>query len=256
MPINSILKHYLTYSLLLSATSYSQTIEAGMVTIPGGTFIMGKESESGANFSPAHLVEITAFHMDQYKVTNQEYAEFCTATGHRLPEFWNVDVFRCGEDYPTYPVVGISWYDASKYAQWAGKRLPTEAEWEYAARGGLAGKEYPNGDNWDKKTPVNQPGSWVNWIEPVGQFEPNGFGLHDIAGNAWEWTADRYAGDYYAHSPKTDPPGPEKGTSRVIRSGSWHSGPGCKKVYYRKGMSANWVDFAIGFRCVKDVYSE
>lgn len=230
--------------------------ETGMVVIPGGEFSMGKSSISKTNYKPRHQVILDSFLIDRHEVTNGEYLQFCTATDHRLPEFWNVDIFRCGEKYTNYPVVGVNWSDATKYAKWAGKRLPTEAEWEYAARGGLTGKDYPNGNDWNKSSPANQPGNWINRIEPVGQFEANGFGLHDMAGNVWEWTADNYEGDYYSTSPKINPPGPDHGTGRVIRGGSWHSGPGCKKVYYRSSMSANWVDFAIGFRCVRDIDSE
>jgi len=230
--------------------------EEGMVVIPGGEFTMGKNSISNANYNPAHQVTLDSFLIDRHEVTNGEYLRFCTATSHRLPEFWNVEIFRCGEQYTDYPVVGVSWYDANEFAKWTGKRLPTEAEWEYAARGGLVGKEYPNGDDWSKKITPNEPGSWINRIGPVEQYEPNGYGLYDMACNVWEWTADRYAENYYSTSPEINPPGPDKGTGRVIRSGSWHSGPGCKKVYYRKGLSGNWVDFALGFRCVKDIDSE
>lgn len=242
--------------ILIMITNPISGQETGMVVIPGGIFTMGKNSISKANYKPAHQVTLDSFLIDRYEVTNSEYLRFCTATEHRLPEFWNVDIFRCGEKYADYPVVGVSWSDADKYAEWASKRLPTEAEWEYAARGGLVGKEYPNGNNWDKSSSANLPGNWTNRIEPVGQFEANGFGLHDMAGNVWEWTADHYVGDYYSISPEINPPGPDKGTGRVIRGGSWHSGPGCKKVYYRSSMSANWVDFAIGFRCVKDIEEE
>lgn len=231
-------------------TIEAQTPDSNMVLIPGGEFMMGKDSDRGFDFNPAHRVVIDSFLMDRYEVTNAEYYRFCQETGHRLPEFWNMDLFRCGEKYPDYPVVGVSWYDAIKYAEWAGKRLPTEAEWEYAARGGLKDMEYPLGNTWEKKRKINQSGEWLNRTDQVKNDEPNGFGLYHMAGNVWEWTADAYSEDYYKTSLSDNPAGPATGFNRVIRSGSWHSGAMCKKVYYRKGLPSNWVDFAVGFRCV------
>ena len=229
-----------------------QENDSSMVLIAGGEFIMGQDSDRPGDFSPAHPVKVNAFYMDKREVTNKQYFTFCQETGYKLPEFWNTEPFRCGEGYPDNPVVGISWFDAMKYAGWAGKRLPTEAEWEYAARGGLVDKEFPNGNSPDGDRVTNEPGSWINLTHPVGTFPENGFGLFDMSGNAWEWVADSYDEDYYKKSPVENPAGPEKSMFRVIRGGSWHSGNMCKKVYYRKGLSPGWVDFAVGFRCVKD----
>jgi len=117
---------------------------AEVVLVPGGEFLMGSDSER--DHSPVHKVYVDSFYMDKYEVINAQYLRFCEATGHRLPEFWGMDGFRCGPDYLNHPVVGVSWRDAVAYAAWCGKRLPTEAEWEYAARGGLVGMNYPNGD--------------------------------------------------------------------------------------------------------------
>ena len=105
-----------------------------VVLVPGGEFPMGSDSEG--DHSPVHKVHVDSFYMDKYEVTNAQYLRFCEATGHRLPEFWGMEGFRCGPDYPNHPVVTVSWYDATEYAKWCGKRLPTEAEWEYAAREG------------------------------------------------------------------------------------------------------------------------
>lgn len=226
---------------------------SSMVLIPAGEFTMGKDSEKGYDFSPAHKVIIDSFYMDSYEVTNGEYLKFCKKTGHRLPEFWNMDIFRSGEAYPDYPVVGISWSDAKMYAEWAGKRLPTEAEWEYAARGDLTDNEYPNGNKWTRQKQKQDSSTWTNLILPVKQYEPNGYGLFDMDGNVWEWVADRYDEYYYEVSPEDNPTGPTNRNNRVIRGGSWHSGPMCKRVYYRKGLPGNWCDFAVGFRCVKDI---
>ncbi|MFC2079874.1 formylglycine-generating enzyme family protein [Bacteroidota bacterium] len=245
----------LIFILLFSKGVYAQSDSFdSMVLIPSGDFIMGKNTKPGGDFSPAHKISVDSFYMDLHEVTNGEYLEFCNQTAHKLPEFWNVDIFRCGDNYLEYPVVGINWYDARTYAKWAGKRLPTEAEWEYAARGGLENNEFPNGNEWSIPIRRNDSiGHWENLIVKVASFKPNGFGLYDMGGNVWEWVNDIYQHNYYRTSPIINPKGPENGTNRVIRGGSWHSGKMCHKVYYRKGLTTNWVDFAVGFRCVKDI---
>jgi len=250
------MKSRLIYCLLILGLSVvsvtGQESDTSMVLIPGGEFMMGKDSDRGFNFSPAHKVKVDSFFMDIHEVTNAEYLRFCQETGYKLPEFWNTDRFNSGEDYMNYPVIGVNWFDACKYAEWAGKRLPTEAEWEYAARGGLIDNEYPNGNTWTKARAKQDSTGWQNLTEPVGMYEPNAYGLFDMGGNVWEWTNDSYSEDYYEESETDNPKGPEKGSNRVIRSGSWHSGAMCKKVYFRKGLPGNWCDFAVGFRCVRD----
>ncbi len=227
-----------------------------LVLIPAGEFLMGADSER--DHSPAHKVYIDSFYMDRYEVTNAHYLRFCEARGHRLPEFWGIDRFRSGPDYLDYPVVGVSWYEAVEYAAWCGKRLPTEAEWEYAARGGLAGKQYPHGDKLepsDGNFNKSQKGGPVE----VGSYPANGYGLHDMQGNVVEWVLDYYDANYYASSPIENPTGPqpeelrpEPVRFRVMRGGGWHSGPYCNRVYYRNALPANWVDFNVGFRCARD----
>jgi iron(II)-dependent oxidoreductase len=229
----------------------SQKPDGSMVLIPAGEFIMGKNSATPSDWQPEHPIKVDSLYMDKYEVTNQQYYNFCIATKSPLPQFWGIKEFRSGTDFPDYPVVGVSYFDAEKYARWSGKRLPTEAEWEYAARGGLVGKNFPFGDLIDT-TKVNF-GKLHKGILKVGTYPPNGFGLYDITGNVWEWTSDFYGSDYYANSPAENPTGPEKGRFKVIRGGSWHSGPMCVQTYYRNGLSPSWVDFAVGFRCVKDI---
>ncbi len=244
-----------TFLVFLSfdITAQSAHEPEGMVLIPSGEFLMGKDIQNGLGFSPAHKVKIDSFYLDAFEVTNREYLQFCLETGHTLPEFWNTDIFKSGENFPDYPVIGVNWFDAQKYAEWAGKRLPTEAEWEYAARGGLIDMDFPNGNEWTKERAKQEGKGWKNLIEPVGKYDPNGYGLYDMSGNVWEWVNDRHSETYYAVSEYDNPKGPESGTNRVIRSGSWHSGKMCKKVYYRKGLISNWSDFAVGFRCAKGV---
>ena len=211
---------------------------------------MGKEEQGDC--SPVHKVLVDSFYMDKCEVTNSQYAKFCEETGRHLPEFWGMKGFNSGVDFPNHPVVGISWIDARDYADWAGKRLPTEAEWEYAARGGLVGKNYPNGDQLDS-TLANYSLAGVDATAPVGSYPANGYGLYDMVGNVCEWLSDYYAADYYQTSDRENPRGPEDGKFKVIRGASWHSGPGCNRVYYRSALQSNWVDFGVGFRCVKDV---
>jgi sulfatase modifying factor 1 len=228
-----------------------QSQEKDMVLIPSGEFIMGKNSSNPTDWQPEHKVMITAFYMDKCEVTNKQYYEFCINTKTPLPYFWGMAEFRSGMAYPDYPVVGVSYFEADKYSKWAGKRLPTEAEWEYAARGGLINKNYPWGDEIDSAK-VNY-GRKYKGILKAGTFQPNAFGLYDIGGNVWEWTSDNYDSEYYAVSPSQDPKGPERGRFKVIRGGSWHSGAMCIQVYYRNGLSPGWIDFGVGFRCVKNL---
>lgn len=223
------------------------------VLIPGGEFLMGSDWEG--DHHPAHRVYIDAFYLDKHEVTNAEYLTFCQVTGHRLPEFWGMSGFRCGPDYPNHPVIGVSWYDATLYAEWCGKRLPTEAEWEYAARGGLAGMSFPNGETL-QPSDGNYKESDKGGPVAVGSYPPNGFNIHDMQGNVVEWVWDFYGSDYYSSSPAANPHGPEHGRFRVIRGGGWHSGASCNRVYYRNALPPNWVDFNVGFRCAKDLTHE
>jgi hypothetical protein len=123
------------------------------------------------------LVHIDAFYVDKFEVTNAQYLASCEDAGWRLPECWGMEAFHSTLDFPNHPVVGVSWSDAKAYAEWAGKRLPTEAEWEYAARGGLVGMIYPNGDTINP-TLANYRWSGIGGTVSVGSYLPNGFGLH------------------------------------------------------------------------------
>ena len=231
-----------------------KVVDEEMVLIPAGSFEMGdskNEPEGWMESSrPVHTVQLDAFHMDVHEVTVGQYKQFVSATGHRSRPDW----LRNYSPTDTHPVVGVSWNDATAYAQWAGKRLPTEAEWEYAARGGLSGKRYPWGDEiiHDDANYIGTGGKdqWDGTTAPVGSFKPNGYGLHDMAGNVWEWCADRYGWNYYATSSLKNPKGPDTGIWRVLRGGSWDYDANGLRAAYRDGLNPTDTNFNGGFRCV------
>ncbi len=227
----------------------------GMVLIPAGWFLMGSpEGVGGSDEHPQHKVWVDAFWIDRYEVTNAQYEKFMKATGHSVPEFWNDDDFN----KPEHPVVGVSWDDAVAYAQWAGKRLPTEAEWEKAARGGLVGKRYPWGDgisHYNANFEGTEGRDRWNGTSPVGSFPPNRYGLYDMAGNAWEWCADWYGYNYYSSSPERNPKGPNIGKLRSLRGGGWGYNPDHVRVASRRycyGRPMYTVNH-LGFRCAGNV---
>jgi len=272
--------------------SDSKPISAEMVLIKGGDFLMGSNDEM-ENESPVHKVSIKSFLMDRNEVTVKEFEEFVKATNYlteaekfgwsavfdlKIGEWKRVDGANWqnpdGEGQkplPNEPVTQISWNDANKYAKWAGKRLPSEAEWEFSARGGLSGKKYAWGDTlrpngvpvanwWQGSFPAK------NTLEddflkrsPVGSFESNSYGLHDMAGNVWEWTSDWYDDAYYHKSPINNPKGVDLGTERSIRGGSWMCAENFCSNYRVAARSQATPDSAmnnLGFRCVKDISNE
>lgn len=215
-----------------------------MVLIPAGEFQMGAGAAS-------HVVYLDAFYMDKYEVTNAQYKKFIDATGHRAATYLNY----VGFDAPDQPVVGLNWDDAEAYCQWAGKRLPTEAEWEKAARGGLRGKKYPSGDEiTHDDANYFSTGGRDKWMSaaPVGSFAPNGYGLYDVAGNVWEWCADWHDENYYSTSPKRNPKGPDSGKGRVLRGGSWSLYPDYLLVSKRYSRSPVYMGNDMGFRCAQN----
>ncbi len=192
-----------------------------MVPIPGGEFLMG-QADGRDEEKPVHRVRVSAFRLGRCQVTNAEYDEFRHATGRAMT------AFRAQPDFsgPAQPVVGVSWFDAVAYCDWLSAqsggrvRLPTEAEWEFAARGGMAQRLYPWGDQ-----PVFERAEyhtrWARAPEPVATAAPNAFGLFDMCENVHEWCTDWYDPGYYTVSPAEDPQGPAAGTRRASRGGAW-----------------------------------
>ena len=246
----------------------------GMVLIPAGEFQMGSnDPEAQSDEQPVHRVYVDAFFMDETEVTNVEYQKFVRANprwGKRsidgafhdggYLDHWNGDNYPIGKE--NHPVVYVSWYAAMAYAIWVEKRLPTEAEWEYAARGGLRGQKYPwRGDVIDRGR-ANY-GNNIRDTTAVRRYPPNGYGLYDMAGNVWEWCLDEYDAGFYARSPRDNPlsGGPSVDwiisnftgvkTSRVLRGGSWYLGPRGLRVARRGRSSPASTDSDSVFRCAR-----
>jgi formylglycine-generating enzyme required for sulfatase activity len=238
--------------------------EIVMVYVPGGTFDMGRTKGAGDE-QPVHDVTLDGFWLDQTEVTNAQFVAFLNEEGNqeeggvtwldvdeaRLIELSGGE-FQLQSVYADHPVFEVSWYGAKTYCEWAGARLPTEAEWEYAARG-PEGYTYPWG-NTSPTCDLVQYGSCSGWTVPVGTF-PDGAswcGALDMAGNVWEWVADWYDADYYERSPSENPIGPEDGSSKVLRGGSFPVSRRNVRGTTRDGASPNTRHFTVGFRCARD----
>jgi formylglycine-generating enzyme required for sulfatase activity len=238
----------------------------GMVLIPAGSFQMGS-NDGELDEKPVHTVYISKFWMDKYEVTNGEYKKCVDGGSCRAPsdsKSYTRSSYYGDSQYENYPVNNVSWDDARNYCSWKGKRLPTEAEWEYAARGGLRGARYPNGDNincsdanfarWSgagDNSICKDSGGKDNDTHTVGSHVANGYGLYDMAGNVWEWVSDWYNANYYKNNPSRDPQGPSNGEYRVVRGGSWASDSLIFRVSYRNRNTATFWDYGYGFRCAR-----
>ena len=261
-----------------------------MVRVPGGSFQMG--TDDGRWFEgPPHRVEVESFFLDRREVENRQFAQFVEKTGYvtEAEKLGWAAVFKPeehrwtrveGADWrhpegPTsslegrehHPVVHVSWNDARAYATWAGKRLPTEAEWEWAARAGQDETVYPWGselapggehraNTWQGPFPARDEGADGHTaIAPTGQYPKNDRGLYDMAGNVWEWTADRYAPYGKGRAGASGTTGTKTGTGRVIRGGSWLCSPSYCEGYRVAARQNNEPDAALnnlGFRCARD----
>jgi len=281
--------------------------DARMVLIPGGSFLMGGNDGDGFpadGEGPVRRISLQPFFISQVAVTNAEFAEFTRATGYvtdaerygwsfvfagllpdGFPETcgvarapWWRQVFGATfrtpegpqssfEDRPNHPVVHVSWKDAAVYCRWSGQWLPTEAEWECAARGGLEQKRFPWGDEltprgehraniWQGKFPSQNTVEDGHYgTAPVDAYLPNGYGVYNTSGNVWEWCEDWFHRDFHARGPRDDPRGPPHGEARVIRGGSYLCHASYCNRYRVAARSSNLPDSStghMGFRCVRD----
>ena len=233
-----------------AAPTESRTMDEQFVRIPAGWFEMGSD-EGPEDERPVHRVWVDEFEFGRYPVTRRQYEEFLRDTGHERPREWEAP-----GSGPDLPVVGVSWFDCQAYCQWRTAtdgtlRLPTEAEWERAARGSVDGSRYPWGDripHWipnGGRGPLGDP-----W--PVTLGEPNAFGLYGIGANIHEWCADWYSPDYYAVSPDRNPHGPESGSRRASRGGAWRHAVTISRCAARSRIDPSFRYTDYGFRLARD----
>jgi len=203
---------------------------------------------------PPHPVYVDAFYIDTYEVTNARYAECVQESGCKLPENLGSSthqVYYFDQTYADYPVIYVSWSEAHAYCAWRGARLPTEAEWEKAARG-TTGNLYPWGNNIDCS--YANYGSCIGDTTKIGSYE-NGrsaYGVYDMAGNVWEWVADWYGGTYYSSSPFSNPLGPASSEGHVLRGGPWNGSKNTVRSANRGRRDPTITAEYIGFRCARD----
>ena len=255
---------------------------AGMALIPAGDFQMGSnDAEADEDEQPVHTVYVDAFYMDTHEVTNAEYKSFLLANPEwqktQIPDAFHNGNYLSdweGNNYPVgkgdHPVTYVSWYGAMAYSAWVGKRLPTEAEWEKAARGGWAGLKYPWGNT---ISPANANyGRNVVGTRSVGSYAANGYGLFDMAGNVWEWCLDEWDADFYSASPSSNPLSGVSGSMlanldeivdnyinvisssvRVLRGGGWFGSARSLRAADRDWNSPGFMSKGLGFRCARAV---
>lgn len=263
--------------------NYHAPVEIEWLLIPAGNFIMGSTALDSATWisagvadeMPQRTVYLDAFSISKYPVTNYQYQAFIDGGGYSdsshwsaagwnwrvsnnitAPLYWDSGQNNSGPRYPNYPVVGVSWYEADAFCRWVGGRLPTEAEWEKAARG-TNGRPYPWGNLWSGANCNSYDNMYPDTFaqsSPVYYF-PSGvspYGGYDMVGNVWEWVNDWYQNDYYTSAPDSNPPGPASGTYRVVRGGSWLGDCGFDRCAERSSrLPAFWNDlYMIGFRAV------
>ena len=253
----------------------------GMVLVPAGEFTMGTDdSHASVDQRPAHQVYVDAFYIDKHEVTNAQFEEFILAGGYKKRKYWTEaswefiqkervfysspmrNTYRINAPLafgdnavstePDHPVIGVSWYEADAYAKWVGKRLPTEAEWEKAARGTRKKRIYPWGNKMDFEKLNYFPHQQK--LMPAGSFSEgkSPYGVLDMAGSVWEWCSDWYAG-IYSQGERKNPKGPARGELKVLRGGGWASIRLQLRCANRYAEKPTHRAYTVGFRCVKDV---
>ena len=221
----------------------------GMVSVPAGPFRMGRD-DGAEDERPARIVHLDAFYIDRTEVTNAQYKAFCDSTRHLYPNnpAWDVNYFQA---QPNAPVINITWDQARAYCEWAGKQLPTEAQWEKAARG-ADGQLYPWGNEYVAGRANMGAGDDHHRAAPVAAF-PEGaspYGALDMVGNVWEWCADWFEPNYYASAPDKNPPGPAGPTPwRSVRGGGFSSPPSDAVVSNRSKHKPDGIIHHLGCRC-------
>jgi len=231
--------------------------ELGLIRIPAGWFLMGSDQGQDCE-RPVHRVWIDSFLMAATQVTNNDYAGFLSATSTTPPPFWKDSNFN----HPRQPVAGVSWHEANSYCEWLSEqtgrhfRLPTEAGWERASRGGLEQKQFSWGDEPPQSLP-NYATRWRTRPEPVAQYAPNAFGLYDIGDNVHEWCSDWYDPNYYAISPERNPPGPDQSpiqpARKSSRGGSWRHHIKVARCSARSSIPPEFQYADYGFRVACDL---
>jgi formylglycine-generating enzyme required for sulfatase activity len=230
-----------------------ETSEPALIRIPAGWFLMGSDAGQD-NERPVHRVWVDSFELSPYQVTNAEYAAFLRAGESSPPPLWFDDKFSD----PEQPVVSVSWFEASTYCEWLGARfgrryrLPTEAEWERAARAGVEQKLFP----WGEGSPEDVPDysrRWKTGPEQVGRYAPNPYGLYNLGDNVHEWCSDWFGADYYTVSPERNPRGPATGERRSSRGGSWRHHVKVTRCAARSSIPPHMQYADYGFRVACDV---
>jgi formylglycine-generating enzyme required for sulfatase activity len=238
----------------------------GMILVEGGSFMMGSET-GDKDEKPVHKVTLKSFYMDKYEITNEQFCKFLNEKGNQSEgdgKWLDIGDEDCKinevnkkfvpeRGFENHPVLELSWYGAKAYAAWVGKRLPTEAEWEYAARGGKLSKNfiYAGSNTIDEVAWFTNNSD--NSTHPIGSKKPNELGIFDMSGNVWEWCSDWYQEDAYKYSVENNPIGPESGKYRVLRGGSWVSIDKETKTTSRDYGFREDAFFLNGFRLVKEL---
>jgi formylglycine-generating enzyme len=265
--------------IVLMSFSYDKSVKnlknvppTNMILVEGGKFMMG-DATGEPDVKTLHQVSISNFYLDKYEVTNRQFCEFLNAKGNQMEEgakWLDIEEDDCGIQMAgkrfvpkpgseNNPVIDVSWFGANAYAKWAGKRLPYEAEWEFAARGGNFSKKFKYSGGNDPKHVAWFDANAEEETHAVGQKAPNELGVYDLSGNAWEWCSDWYDEKYYSKSPGDNPKGPstpdqnplKKG--KVMRGGAWISLEKELRVYIRDFNPPMKTFYHTGFRCAKDV---
>ena len=234
---------------------------APMIVVPAGSFPMGVPEgarDGGRDEYPRHDVFVDTFAIDTFEVTNGRYLEFVKSTGHRVPQnprtptrnLWQGESIT--DELIDRPVINVDWFDAEAYCRWADKRLPTEAEWEKAAKG-TSDRRFPWGNVEPTSKHLNYNQRWIGerTLMPVGSYEAgkSPYGVYDMAGNVWEWVNDWYDARYYEKSPKKNPRGPDTGIKKVIRGAGWQNETPTVRIFTRVESDPTVRNESTGFRC-------